>query len=142
MEEFVPRSQILKDLGGEENWSYQYIEPVTDENSKMKDSGTKERLLAGRERIVKEYEAVTVDWIDNNTGSEISEIKEKRHKLALALREDYWRLDPYVRARSVYDRVGMLQPGGKLEFYPKSTPTVPAATIGNQKVLTSAGDVD
>jgi hypothetical protein len=36
------------------------------------------------------------------------------------LREQYWVLDPYIRARSLYDRLNIIQGGGKIEFYPES----------------------
>jgi len=91
---------------------------------------------------VKEYEKVTIDWIDHSGGPTSMEIKEKRHKLALALKEDYWGLDPYVRARSIYDRVGMLQPGGKLEFYPKPAPIASSVANGGQNVVNPTEDID
>ncbi len=145
MEEFVPKVHILKDLGGDEDWTYHYVEPAANENYKMKDAGTRERLLAERGNIVKEYEKATLEWIDQNTGAEAAGIKERRHKLAADLRDDYWKLDPYVRARSLYDRIGMIQPGGKLNFYPM-TATPPAAApppVANGiKVETSPDDID
>jgi hypothetical protein len=143
MEEFVPRNHIPKDFGGDENWTYQYIEPVAGENELMNDTATRDKLLAEREKIVRAYEEATLDWIGHSNGAEASAIKEKRHNLAASLKDDYWKLDPYVRARSMHDRVGMIQPGGKIEFYP-AVPTLsnPTTTNGQPKVETSADDVD
>jgi hypothetical protein len=143
MEEFVPRSHILKDLGGDENWSYHYVEPAPNENETMKDTETRDKLLAERQNIVKEYEKATVEWIDHSTPSEALETKATRHKLADVLKEDYWKLDPYIRARSLYDRIGMIQPGGKICFYPTSqAATVVPTANGVQKVETSVDDID
>jgi len=142
MEEFIERGHITKDMGGSEDWSYQYIEPVAGENSKMKETETKEKLLAERAKIVNDYEESTIDWIDHSGGADVSQIKERRHKLALALKEDYWRMDPYVRARSIYDRFGMIQPGGKLEFYPRTAPITTSSANGGQKVVHTAEDID
>lgn len=144
MEEFVPRCQIPKDLGGDENWSYHYVEPAANENETMKDSETTDKLMAERRDIVKEYEKATLEWIDHSSPSEALEIKATRHKLAAALKEDYWKLDPYIRARSLYDRIGMIQPGGKICFYPTTTQAATAVpnTNGVQRVETSVDDID
>jgi hypothetical protein len=139
MEEFVEKSHIIKDLGGDEDWNYQYIEPVAGENDRMSDTETKDKLIAGREIIVKAYEKATLDWIENNAAPNISDIKAKRHTLATELKEDYWRLDPYIRARSFYDRSGMIQQGGKLQFYPDKPI---AAQNSGQEVQTSTDDLD
>ncbi|KAJ5046418.1 uncharacterized protein L3040_003662 [Drepanopeziza brunnea f. sp. 'multigermtubi'] len=137
MEQFVPRSQIIKELGGDEDWEYKYIEPVPGENDKMKDTVTRDKLLKERETLVDQYEKSTLDWI-NGEGDAVL-VKETRNKLAAALRDDYWRLDPYLRARTIYDRVGMIQGGGILQFYPDKAE---APTNGNKPTETSAADLD
>lgn len=143
LEEFVPRSQIPVDLGGDENWSYHYVEPAANENEAMKDTETRDKLLARRENIVKDYEKATIEWIGHSAPSEATEIKANRHKLAADLKEDYWKLDPYIRARSLYDRIGMIQPGGKVCFYPTVQHTSMASTAnGVPEVEHSPDDVD
>ncbi|KAK0725302.1 hypothetical protein B0H67DRAFT_481503 [Lasiosphaeris hirsuta] len=118
MEEFIARSQIPKDLDGEEDWEFSYVEPVTGENDRMKDTATRDRLVAARALLVKEYEEATLQWIQHPEGEKGAEIKARRAALASRLRDDYWVVDPYLRARSYYDRIGVLQPGGKIDFYP------------------------
>lgn len=126
MEDFVPKSQIIKELNGAEDWEYEYIEPVPGENDKMKDLETRDKLLEERKGIVDEYEKATVEWIK---GGDALALKTKRNELAIQLRDDYWRLDPYIRARSYYDRCGLINPGGKLQFYPgKMITPEPVAT--------------
>jgi len=94
-------------------------------------------------------------------GSSTVESAKKRNELAIKLRDDYWNLDPYLRARSFYDRVGLstflllphipaanrssVQPGGKLQFYPeKKAEPAPAATpvAANPAPATSTDDLD
>jgi hypothetical protein len=142
MEEFVPRSHIPKDLGGDEDWSYQYVEPDANENSKMKDTETRDRLQAKREQIVSDFEKATIEWIDHSMDDEVQEVKDRRDKIASDLRKDYWSLDPYIRARSLYDRFGTIQPGGKIDFYPKPVPSRLIDTNGVHEVKTSLGDLD
>jgi hypothetical protein len=141
MEEFVPKSNILKELGGEEDWSYTYTEPSPNENDRMKDTATRDKLLVEREEVVKQYESATKSWID---GAEVAAVKETRLKLANNLRDGYWALDPYVRARSYYDRVGLIGSDGKPNFYPsRSGVAAPApASNGAPKLETSAADLD
>lgn len=141
MEEFVPASQIIKELNGPEDWSYNYVEPVPGENDKMKDTETRDKLLAQRQNIVKEFEDATLEWIYDSGKDET--VKRKRNEIAIKLRDDYWKLDPYVRARSYYDRIGMINPGGRLQFYPGKTVTpAPVVASNGQAVQTSADDID
>ncbi|KAI9643317.1 phosphatidylinositol transfer protein csr1 [Ciborinia camelliae] len=136
MAEFIPRSQILKELGGDEDWEYKFVDPVPGENDMMKDTVTRDKLLKEREKIVDAYEQATVEWI--NTEGSKPEIKTRRTELAKELRDDYWRLDPYVRARSLCDRLGVMNPGGKTTFYPK----VKASPIQASTVQITADYVD
>ncbi|KXX82405.1 Phosphatidylinositol transfer protein CSR1 [Madurella mycetomatis] len=149
LEEFVSLKQIPKDLEGEEDWTYQYVEPVEGENAKLDDTTTRDRLLAARGGLYKEYEEATLQWIQNPEGDKAAEIKARRESIATKLRDDYWNVDPYVRSRSYYDRIGVLQPGGKINWYPESKAeagngmtdaavvAAPAPTVD-----TSADDVD
>jgi len=139
MEAFVPRSRIITELGGPENWAYKYLEPVPGENDKMKDVATRDRLIQQRSLIVDEFEKGTLDWIQGEGDAE--GIKKRRNEIANRLREDYWGLDPYIRARSYYDRAGLINPGGKLQFYPPAA-VAPAPASTASQVQTSADDLD
>ncbi|KAL2751942.1 hypothetical protein ACRALDRAFT_2114838 [Sodiomyces alcalophilus JCM 7366] len=142
MEEFIEPSRIIKELDGPEDWTYQYVEPVSGENDKLNDTATRDKLLEARESLVSEFEEATLQWIGADEKTEKSALMAQRNGLALKLREDYWRLDPYIRARSVYDRTGVIQPGGKIDFYPKTPVSQPTAEEGPPVVETSADDVD
>ncbi|PNS21356.1 CRAL-TRIO domain-containing protein [Sphaceloma murrayae] len=127
---YVDRKRIPKEMGGDEDWEYEYIEPRQGEDERMKDAGKKNELEKERKGVWEEYERQTVSWIkDGQQGA-----KEERSRLAKGLRENYWRLDPYVRARSLYDRIGMINEGGAIDFYPQDK----AKTVKD----TSAEDVD
>jgi len=139
MEVFVPKSHIIKELNGDEDWSYHYVEPQPGENDKMKDTATRDKLLLEREELVKGFEKATVEWIQGGI-SEVDGLKKRRNESANGLRDDYWRLDPYIRARSYYDRIGMINPGGKIDFYPTAAPA--PASNGIVKVETSVDDID
>lgn len=132
----------MKDLGGDEDWTYEYKEPVPGENDLMKDTETRDKILMERENTVEEYESATVEWIQSNDAN-IATIKEKRHKIADSLHNGYWVLDPYVRAKSFYDRVGMIGPGGVGNFYPAKAEESKAPNgVTATPVATSADDLD
>lgn len=113
--EFVDKSRAMKELEGEEDWEYKYVEPREGENDRMKDTAKKEEILKDREVLVKEYENSTLRWIEGDKDQ-----SEKRKDIAAGLARNYWQLDPYVRARTLYDRLGVLGPEGKLDFYPET----------------------
>lgn len=133
---YVPKSQIPTDLGGDEKWEYNYPEPVSGENDKMKDDGARQELEGERARIVDQYESSILSWV--RAGEAAAESTEpwrrERDETAEDLRQNYWKLDPYVRARSLYDRQGVLLEGGKLDFY--------GHTKAAKTVETSANDLD
>lgn len=132
LSEFIEPSRVLKELDGNENWNYKYVEPVANENDKMKDTATRDGLLAAREQLYKDFEEATLKWIQN---PEDASLKTQRDSIAAKLKADYWVLDPYVRARSFYDRTGWIQ-GEKVVPYPVKTEEK------KEKVETAADDVD
>ena len=145
MEEFIPLKHIPKDLDGDEDWTYQYAEPVTGENAALDDVATRDRLLAARALLYKEYEDATLEWIRAGSDAEkAAQTKARRNAIAERLKVDYWNVDPHLRARSYYDRIGVLLPGGKLDWYPEAKPaavngSVAAPVVGAE---TSADDID
>ncbi|KAL5116816.1 phosphatidylinositol transfer protein csr1 [Pleosporales sp. CAS-2024a] len=136
LQKFVPRNQIPSELGGDEQWTYEYPEPVPGEDEKMKDEAAKASLETERAEIVKRYEKTVIEWI-HDADKEMDDQRNERNMVAEELRKNYWQLDPYVRARTLYDRMGVLNEGGQLAFYPP-TQSAPAAS----KVSTSADDLD
>ncbi|KAI8676404.1 hypothetical protein LRP88_10589 [Fusarium phalaenopsidis] len=135
LEEFIAPDHLIKELDGDEDWEYKYIEPAAGENDKMKDTETRDRLLAERAEQVKQFEHATREWIRYPDGEKSAEIKAERERVSKSLREGYWVLDPYIRARTLYDRQGSIQ-SGKANWY---SPVPPAA---GTSAATAADDVD
>ena len=125
LEKFIPRDQIVKEMGGAEDWSYEYIEPSAEENSRMDDITTRDALKAERQSIGEEFLLATATWIDASKSKDASKIQSsesERGYLVERLRVNHWKLDPYVRARLCLDRMRVIQQGGKIDFYPKDAP--------------------
>lgn len=109
---FIARDHIIAELGGDDPWTYHYEEPHTGENDRMKDVSTRDRLLDERAAVVRDFEAVTRAWVAGEGAK-----GEGREEIAERLRVGYWALDPYVRARSIYDRTGIIGEGGKIHHH-------------------------
>ena len=118
LEGFIEKSHIPKELGGDDPWEYHYVEPISGENASMSDTTSKELLLNERAALVKDYETTTQQWIRDTHSRQI--LQQKRSELTERLHSSYWKLDPYLRARTLYDRTGLIRKGGKLVFYESS----------------------
>jgi len=118
LEEYIDENNIVKELGGPGQWEYRYQEPQQYENKVMQDHEVSQRLQAQRQELAKKYEEVVLEWVGEGVptegaGKSADELRKRRDEIALQLRDNYWELDPYVRARSVYDRTGELKTPGK-----------------------------
>lgn len=145
MEQYIAMDKIPDEMDGTSGWTYKYIEPVAGENDKMKDTETRDRLLKEREAIYEEYENKTIEWIHEDDATKRTAIKAERGAIAQKLKEQYWRLDPYIRSRSLYDRIGVTLPDGKVDNYPVWQAKAPApATTNNTPaaIETSQDDLD
>lgn len=121
LEKFISRDRIVKELGGSEDWEYKYIEPAENENATMEDTTTRDALTRERQQIGEEFLDSTSEWIDaakSKDKTTTQSAASQRTYLAERLRVNYWKLDPYVRARLCLDRMQVIQKNGMVNFYP------------------------
>lgn len=118
LEELIPKEHILKEIGGDEDWEYEYIRPVPNENEKLNDKATREVIMTERKGLGDELFGLTCKWIANPENENVS----PRNDVIEELRRNYWDLDPYVRARTVLDRTGVIKGKGEVDFYPVARP--------------------
>lgn len=123
------------------------MEPIPGENDKMADTATRDALQAKRDELVRQFESATLEWIhasaDDHERRKL--LAATRDEVAAKLRENYWELDPYIRARSLYDRTGIILPGGKVNYYPVATApqeadpekTAPPPAVQNEAMQTA-----
>lgn len=122
LEKYINHDQLVTELGGAEQWDYKYIEPDENENALMKYTIIRDALLRERREIGEEFLAATAEWIEATKTRDkfkIQSTHSERAYLAERLRVNYWKLDPYVRARLCLDRMRVIQDGGKIDFYPE-----------------------
>jgi hypothetical protein len=102
---FISVENIPKDHGGKREYEYEYISPQEGENDHMKDTEARDRILAERDALFDQYDSLTAEWIAT-APDDSQDVKAKRDAIAEEIQKNYWKLDPYVRARCVYDRDG------------------------------------
>ncbi|KAG6003010.1 hypothetical protein E4U21_002445 [Claviceps maximensis] len=117
LEVFIAPDKLIKDLGGDEDWEYKYQEPIPGENAAMADTESRDRLVGEQEAIGARFEAVTREWIAHADGPGGEEIRDRREGIAAEMQANYWKLDKYVRARSLYDRQGIIHGGAPVQWY-------------------------
>ncbi|KAF3908558.1 Patellin-5 [Orbilia brochopaga] len=122
---FIDPSHLPKSLGGDEDWTYAYAEPSPDEDNAItapteSQQAEKRTLESERWRIIEDYERNTRAWIvEESKGAEVpTDVKDERSGLRERLKTNYWSLDQYLRAKTYYDRVGMVGKGGEVDLNP------------------------
>jgi hypothetical protein len=74
-----------------------------------RDEAPRAALEAERKELVARYESTVLAWVAEGDATQSREERRRaRDEGAEGLRENYWRLDPYVRAKSLYDRIGLV----------------------------------
>lgn len=112
LEEFIQRNKMPKEIEGEENWEYKYVKPSKDEDQQMKDTVMRNALITEREENTENLDLATLTWASDRTRRDFflkDMLRERRAELMKQLSQNYWALDPYIRASSYYDRVGIIQ---------------------------------
>jgi hypothetical protein len=119
LDKFIPRDQIPRELAGDEEWEYKYIQPEDNENEIMQDTATRDSLMYERMMIGLRMLAATAAWIsatDYSGGpkdtSKVEDLKIRRNNIIEEFKQNYWKLDPYIRARALIDRAGVLKEDG------------------------------
>ncbi|KAI5288433.1 hypothetical protein KEM52_001161 [Ascosphaera acerosa] len=122
--QFIPKENLLKELGGQEASEYHYTPVVPGEDRIMQDAATREKLQAARDGLRARFEELTRQLIEaakdakKSSEADVPALKTQRRELADQLISAYWDLDPYVRARTVYDRLHLLRRSDGKEYPP------------------------
>ena len=74
-------------------------------------------VRAERDVLVGQFENLTLEWAGMDPVSEEGRKKAaERTALVEKLAASYWKLDPYIRARTYYHRVGTLDEQGNVDY--------------------------
>ena len=117
LQKYISPENLQTRYGGTDSWEYRYMEPVPGENAKMRSEKGKDEALAHRHELILRFEQVTSQWVCLDPVSiEGKGKKAEREELVGLLKESFWRLDPYVRARTHYHRLGVIDGAGGVDY--------------------------
>ena len=109
LSEHVPLEFISRELGGNNPSEYKFIEPDPNENDLMNDFSKRDEILATRQKLRENFISTTIDWINSTTESDNDANRKKKMELSDDLYANLWEADPYVRARTIFDRNGFIE---------------------------------
>ncbi|KAK9791691.1 hypothetical protein SCARD494_07480 [Seiridium cardinale] len=115
--QFIPEENLQVDYGGNDSWEYQYADPEPGENVRLSEEEKRAKIQEERDALIQEFERQTVEWASVEPESIDAKDREKdRSQLAELLSVNYWKLDPYIRARTYHHRVGVVDETGHVDF--------------------------
>ena len=91
----------------------------------MQDVEKRTKIQEERNDLARQFDTHTLAWVaaaaaaasgDETEDKTVREQADKRLELAQQLRANYWKLDPYIRARTYFHRAGVVGPGGEVDF--------------------------
>lgn len=83
----------------------------------MQQEEKRKEIQEERDGLSKQFDQTTIEWMELDPQSEEAKLKASmRLDLAKRLRENYWRIDPHIRARTYYHRAGVVGPDGEVNF--------------------------
>ncbi|KAJ2078705.1 phosphatidylinositol transfer protein csr1 [Coemansia sp. RSA 988] len=116
---YIDPEHLISEIGGRKKFEYKYKLPSSEENNLMADTKARDEVEADFVRAVDDYEAATRKWLDavtDNNESSSSLDAFGRDEARNALRKSTIALDPYVRARTLYHRLGFISPDHSVSF--------------------------
>ncbi|KAJ2850659.1 phosphatidylinositol transfer protein csr1 [Coemansia brasiliensis] len=102
---FIDSSQLITELGGSKQFEYRYQLPTRAENICMRDAAGREAAESRFTQAIDHYEARTREWL---CGSEHDPGACGRDAACEALHSAAAELDPFIRARTLYHRLGFI----------------------------------
>ncbi|KAJ2398634.1 phosphatidylinositol transfer protein csr1 [Coemansia sp. RSA 2559] len=109
---FIDSSRLIAEVGGEKRFVYEYVVPSARENQCMADSDARLATESAFVSAVDAYEAATRKWL-----SESSDAAEHARCMARdSLSQAVVALDPYIRSRTLYHRLGFINADHSVAF--------------------------
>ncbi|KAF5025486.1 hypothetical protein F66182_2391 [Fusarium sp. NRRL 66182] len=114
---FIPKTNLQRSYGGEDNWEYKYVEPVPSENATMQSQETKAKIEAERQELIEQFNLLTAGWVSLEPQSILGKEKNgERNELIRLLQLNFFKLDSYIRTSTYYHRVGVVNRQGDVDF--------------------------
>ncbi|KAJ1721879.1 phosphatidylinositol transfer protein csr1 [Coemansia erecta] len=106
---FIAPEHLPREFGGADAFTYAYPMPVPGENDAMRDAAGRQAAAARRQAACDALEAATRTWVGRtDTGDGDDAADEARRSAADELVAASRALDRFVRARTLYHRLGVI----------------------------------
>ncbi|KAF9437290.1 hypothetical protein BGZ76_001352 [Entomortierella beljakovae] len=113
LDEYIAKDQLMsiKPYDGLDNVPYVYTPPVPDEDKLLhQDSEAKHRAINKLREMELTFERLTEIWQGQKQLSSNVAVMQERHEVGKRMAEAWWAAFPYTRAKTVYHRMGAIQP--------------------------------
>ncbi|CAO1622453.1 unnamed protein product [Jaminaea pallidilutea] len=108
--DYIPAEKLRLGMGGTMDWDWDYIEPDPHENDHMKDTETVDAIKKQYMDLATKYEDLTKEWIEaGDTDDDAPDLTHQREVVAKQLRLCAFQGTPYLRAKNIYQRAGILK---------------------------------
>ncbi|PWY97904.1 hypothetical protein BCV70DRAFT_42950 [Testicularia cyperi] len=131
--DYVPLSKLRKGMGGTMDWEWDYIEPQPGENDIQNDKKSRDKVLAEHKKLTDEFEEVTRKWIQSSSDDDDKDSSYRREVLGKQIRLKVYQMSPFVRAKNVYQRSGILKDDGSFTWeYPQTNGKPQEQTVNDR----------
>ncbi|KAI0242900.1 phosphatidylinositol transfer protein csr1 [Massospora cicadina] len=100
--EYIDPSYLPESLGGTMKQEFIYVPPQPNENLKLDDVEGQRVAQKRFDEAIIDFESETRNWATSTSPS------PKRDEAAARLKAAYVELDPFIRARTIYHRLGVI----------------------------------
>lgn len=108
--DYVAPEKLRQAMGGTMDWEWDYVEPDPKENEYHNDRETVEAIKKQYFNLATKFEDLTRQWCDAGpTDDDAPELTHQREVVAKQLRLCVLQSTPYLRAKNVYQRVGIIK---------------------------------
>lgn len=109
LEKYIERDNIPKEVGGDDDYEWHYLDPTPSENGLLYNDQEKKKALEDeRKELTDSFINKTIEWIEAPDDQVTATLLKERIQIGRALAKNYRKLDGYIRNRSFYDRTGAL----------------------------------
>ena len=99
----------MKDLGGDDDYEYEYLEPTESQNElSTSDNDLIKKTIDERKALQEEFIKKTIEWIEAKDITTSKQLLQERIAISRKLTENYKVYDGCVRNRGIYDRLNYI----------------------------------
>ncbi|RKP07092.1 CRAL-TRIO domain-containing protein, partial [Thamnocephalis sphaerospora] len=117
LQEYIDPSWLLPSLGGTDERGFTYLPYRKEDDYRLNDEAGRAEHQAALDALNTRFVAQTRDWIAAGENAAALETASKeRDGTADEMRTAFFKLDPYVRSRTFYHRLGVLGEDGSCDW--------------------------